>query len=194
MERRDVIKYTAFFMGASLSASTISAILAGCKVDTSESWMPTHFTKAEADFISELGETILPKTNTPGAKDAMVERFLDTVRPLRYSTEENEKFKEGLNALMEQAKTDLGKDFVKASPEKRLEWVTAFDKSSFDAVKAQPKMPEEEKPFYLSLKEQILGGYFSSEVVAKEYFAFDPIPGRYDACIPYEEVGREWAL
>jgi len=194
MERRDVIKYTAFFMGASLSASTISAIMAGCKVDTSDSWMPIHFTQAEADFISELGETILPKTNTPGAKDAMVERFLDTVRPLRYSTEENEKFKDGLNALMEQAKADLGKDFVKASPDKRLEWITTLDKSSFDAVKAQPNMPEEEMPFYLSLKEQILVGYFTSEVVAKEYFAFDPIPGRYDPCIPYEEVGRAWAL
>ncbi len=194
MERRDVIKYTAFFMGASLSSSTISALLAGCKVDTSESWIPTHFNQVEVDFISELGETILPKTSTPGAKDAMVERFLDTVRPLRFSPEENQKFKSDLNTLMEQAKSDLGKDFVKASPEKRLEWVTSLDKSSFDAIKAQPKMPDEEKPFYLSLKEQILGGYFSSEIVAKEYFAFDPIPGRYDPCMPYEEVGRAWAL
>ena len=194
MERRDVIKYTAFFMGASLSSSTIASLLAGCKVDTSEGWMPTHFSQAESDFISEVGETILPKTSTPGAKDAMVERFIDTIRPLRFSAEENERFKKDLNKLMEQAKTDLGKDFVSASPEKKLEWVTAIDKSSFDALKAQPDMPDEEKPFFLNLKAQILGGYFSSEIVANEYFAFDPIPGRYDPCISYEEVGRAWAL
>ena len=129
MERRDAIKYTAFFMGATLSASAITSILEGCKVDTSTSWAPSYFSQAESDFVSELGETILPKTATPGAKDAMVDRFLDTVRPLRFSPEENKKFKEDIDALMEQARKDLGKDFVKASPEKRLEWVMTIDKN-----------------------------------------------------------------
>src|SRR4030095_11148780 len=194
MERREVLKYTTFFLGASLSASTISAILAGCKVDTSESWMPSYFSQPESDFISELGETILPKTSTPGAKDAMVERYLDTVRPLRYSAEENNKFKEGLKTLMEKAKQDLGKDFVKSSAEKKLEWVTSVDKTSFGIMEAQPEDSKTEKPFYVTLKEQILAGYFSSEIVANDYFAFDPIPGRYDPCIPYEQVGKAWAL
>ncbi len=194
MERREAIKYTAYFMGATLSASTIAALIEGCKVDTSDAWLPAYFSKEEADFVSELGETILPKTATPGAKDAMVDRFLDTVRPLRYSAEENEKFKTGINTLMEQAKKDLGKDFVRSTPEKRLEWVNTIDKSSYDAIHAKPDMKSEERPFYLSLKEQILGGYFSSEIVAKNFFAFDPIPGRYDPCMPYEEVGRAWAL
>jgi len=96
--------------------------------------------------------------------------------------------------LMEKAKQDLGKDFVKASPEKRLEWVTSIDKSSFGIVTAQPKDSKTEKPFYVTLKEQILAGYFSSELVANDYFAFDPIPGRYDPCIPYADVGKAWAL
>ncbi|MEO6132231.1 MAG: gluconate 2-dehydrogenase subunit 3 family protein [Saprospiraceae bacterium] len=194
MERREVIKYTAFFMGATLSASTISALIEGCSVDTSATWSPKYFSADEVKFISELGETILPKTKTPGAKDAMVDRFLDTVRPLRYSAEENEKFKKDVDALIAQSKKDLGKDFAKVSPEKRLEWVNAIDKASYDALKAHPEMKSEEKPFYLSLKEQILGGYFSSEIVAKDFFAFDPIPGRYDPCMPYEQVGRAWAL
>ncbi|MGB3080559.1 MAG: gluconate 2-dehydrogenase subunit 3 family protein [Saprospiraceae bacterium] len=194
MERREAIKYTAFFMGATLSASTIAALIEGCKVDTSETWVPSHFTKEEADFVNELSETILPKTTTPGAKDAMVDRFLDTVRPLRYTAEENEKFKTGINTLMERAKKDLGKDFVREAPEKRLEWVNTIDKNSYDAIHANPDMKNEERPFYLSLKEQILGGYFSSETVAKNFFAFDPIPGSYDPCMPYEKVGRAWAL
>ncbi|MEP6648029.1 MAG: gluconate 2-dehydrogenase subunit 3 family protein, partial [Saprospiraceae bacterium] len=193
MERREVIKYTAFFMGATLSASTIAALLEGCHVDQSSSWSPSFFTNNEADFVNELSETILPKTKTPGAKDALVDRFLDTVRLLRFSADENEKFKKGLDVLIAQAKADLGKDFSRASAEKRLEWVTTIDKNAYDAVKANPNMKAEEKPFYLSLKEQILGGYFSSEIVAKDFFAFDPIPGRYDPCMPYEEVGRAWA-
>src|SRR5688572_29378996 len=110
MERRDVIKYTALFMGASMSGATISAILAGCKVDTTDGWIPSFLSENEAAFIRELGETILPKTNTPGAKEAMVDRFIDTIRPLRFSVEDNEMFKKNLAAFMEQASNELGKD------------------------------------------------------------------------------------
>jgi len=194
MERRDVLKFTAYFMGATLSSSTIAALLAGCKVDASIDWEPVFLTQDEAAFLDEFGETILPRTNTPGAKDAMVTRFIDTVRPMRYKPEDNVKFKSDLDAFMQQASTELGKDFVKVSTEKKLEWVTAVDKASYEAMKDKKDLPKEERPFYLSLKEQILGGYFSSEIVAKEYFNFDPIPGSYAGCIPYADVGRAWAL
>lgn len=194
MERRDVLKYTAYFMGATLSSSTIAALLAGCKVDASIDWEPVFLTHGEVAFLDELGETILPKTHTPGAKDAMVTRFIDTVRPLRYKSEDNVKFKSDLDAFMEQASTELGKDFVKATTEKKLEWVTAVDKASYEAMREKKDLAKEERPFYMSLKEQILGGYFSSEIVAKEYFNFDPIPGSYAGCIPYTDVGRAWAL
>src|SRR6188508_2360271 len=143
MERRDAIKYTAFFMGASLSASTLATLLEGCKVDTTETWVPAYFSSDEAHFISELGETILPKTTTPGAKDAMVERYLDTVRPLRFSADENAAFKRGVTSLMQQANKEIGKDFVSASPEKRLEWVTSIDKTAYAAFNAHPEMPIE---------------------------------------------------
>lgn len=194
MERRDVLKYTAYFMGASLSTGTIAALMAGCKVDASIDWEPVFLTHDEVAFLDELGETILPRTNTPGARDAMVTRFIDTVRPLRFKSEDNARFKSDLDAFMQQASAELGKDFVKASAEKKLEWVTAVDKASYEAMKDRKDQAKEERPFYISLKEQILGGYFSSEIVAKEYFNFDPIPGSYAGCIPYADVGRAWAL
>ncbi|HJW31013.1 MAG TPA: gluconate 2-dehydrogenase subunit 3 family protein [Saprospiraceae bacterium] len=194
MERREALKYTAIFMGTAMSASTIAAIAAGCSVDKTETWKPVFFTPEEDHFLSELAETMLPKTKTPGARDAMVDRFLDTVRPLRYTVEENTTFKTELKALMEKAKTDLGKDFTKASPEKRLEWLKGVDQAAYDSIKDKPDLHAEEKPYYLKLKEQILGAYFSSEIVSKEYFSFDPIPGKYQGCIPYTEIGHAWAL
>lgn len=194
MERRDVLKYTALFFGASMSSATIAAIMSGCKADTADSWTPGFLSATEAEFIREIGETILPKTKTPGAKDALVDRFLDLIRPLRFTSEENVQFKTTLAEFMQLAKQELGKDFVNVSPEKKLEWVTAVDKASYIAVSNRSESESQELPFYLSLKEQILAGYFSSEAVAKEYFIFDPVPGTYKACIPYEEVGKAWAL
>ena len=194
MERRDAIKYTALFMGIGLSATSVSVMLAGCEVDTSDGWVPSFYTSDEVSFIRELGETMLPRTNTPGAIDAKVERYLDTIRPLRYTSEENQKYKEQLSVFMDEASTLFGQSFIKVKPAQRLEWLTATDKAAYEIISANPDMPAEEKPFYLILKEQILSGYFSSEIVAKEFFAFDPIPGRYDACIPYEDIGRAWAI
>lgn len=194
MERRDAIKYTALFMGAGMSASTIAAIMSGCTADTSDGWTPAFLTLAEAEFIDELGETIMPKTETPGAKDARVVRFIDAVRPLRFSAEDNTQFKSNLQQFMDQSASDLGKEFVKVSPEKRLEWVTAKDKAAYEFREANKDLPDNERPFYLVLKEHIAGGFFNSEIVAKEFFAFDPNPGRYDACIPYAQIGRDWAL
>ena len=181
-------------MGIGLSASSISVMLAGCEVDTSDDWIPTFFTPDEAVFIRDMGETMLPRTHTPGAKDAKVERYLDTIRPLRYTPEENEKYKEQLSVFIEEANSFFGNSFVKAKPEFQLEWLTTIDKAAYAILQAEPELPEDKRPFYLTLKEHILSAYFSSEVVAKEFFAFDPIPGRYESCIPYTEIGKAWAL
>src|SRR5687767_6223682 len=143
MERRDVLKYTAFFMGASLSSGTIAAILAGCKIEDTVDWEPVFLSTLEVQFISEIGETILPRTTTPGAKDAMVAKFIDTVRPLRYSKEDNDAFKLNLSRFMDQSSKELGTDFIKASEAKKLEWVTAVDKESYEAIKGRDELPDD---------------------------------------------------
>ena len=192
MERREVLKYTALYLGLTLSGSTISAILAGCRVDESENWIPGFLSQEEADFISELAETILPRTNTPGAKDALVVRYIDTIRPLRFTDEDNQKFRSDLKAFMDVAQNELGKEFVKMPEDRKFEWVKLVDKESYESI--DDAKPEEERPFYLILKEHILSGYFNSEAVAKQYFSFDPVPGSYEGCIPYADIGRDWAL
>ncbi len=193
MERRDAIKYTAMMMGLGLSASTISAMMSGCKVETSEHWTPTFFSPTEAEFIRILAETMLPRTTTPGAADALVDRYLDTIRPLRYTAEENLIFKEELTDFIARAKTELRTDLSQRDEATQLEWLIQTDADAYAYVRSHPDLPVSERPFYLSLKEQILAAYFNAEIVAKEFFAFDPIPGRYDPCIPYTEVGRAWA-
>ena len=192
MERREVLKHTAYFLGLSLCGSTISAIMQGCAINDAVDWTPSFLTADEAHFLEEFAETMLPRTQTPGAKDAMVVRFIDTVRPLRFDQEDNDNFKSNLRAFIDLSAKELGKAFTKSTPEKKLEWLSRIDKASYESV-SEEKQPDE-RPFYLALKEQILAGYFNSEIVAMEYFNFDPIPGTYAGCIPYTDIGRAWAL
>ena len=49
------------------------------------------------------------------------------------------------------------------------------------------------QPFFRHLKELTLTGYYTSEIGATEELQYEHTPGRYDACVPLEEVGRTWA-
>ena len=41
---------------------------------------------------------------------------------------------------------------------------------------------------FLRVRELTIVGYFTSETVGKTVLHYDPIPGRYDGCIPLAEV------
>jgi hypothetical protein len=39
----------------------------------------------------------------------------------------------------------------------------------------------------------VILGYFTSEQVGRHVLHYDPVPGRYESCIPIEQVGnRNW--
>ncbi len=48
--------------------------------------------------------------------------------------------------------------------------------------------------FFRMLKELTLVGYYTSEVGATEELRFVQVPGRWEACVPFEDVGRTWAI
>jgi len=48
--------------------------------------------------------------------------------------------------------------------------------------------------FFRMLKELTLVGYYTSEAGAGDELRFLQIPGRWEACIPFENVGRTWAV
>jgi hypothetical protein len=43
-------------------------------------------------------------------------------------------------------------------------------------------------------KQLIMLGYYASEQIGENVLSYLPVPGKYQACIPAEEVGNVWAL
>lgn len=77
MDRREALKAVSLILGYSLTGTSALVLLNGCKAESNTDWAPNFFSEAEIKLIAEIAEIILPKTDTPGAKDAMCERYVD---------------------------------------------------------------------------------------------------------------------
>ncbi|MFK5121473.1 gluconate 2-dehydrogenase subunit 3 family protein, partial [Klebsiella pneumoniae] len=71
--------------------------------------------------------TILPKTDTPGAKEAKVGAFMTVIVRDCYKPEEAKVFIAGLKKLEEESKKKNNKGFIESSAEERKALLTALD-------------------------------------------------------------------
>lgn len=199
MKRRDALGRVALLMGGTLSAPTMLAFLEGCK-STSEtsSAISFPFPEDRKALVSEIAEIIIPKTDTPGAKDAKVGEFIEKMLKDCYAPKDQESFSKGLDALEK-------KDFMKATPAEQ----TAILKEMETSTKAELDKAGEEKkkyteagkeyteaavPFFRLMKELTLLGYFTSEPGATQALEYVAVPGRYDGCIDLKPGQKAWAM
>ncbi|HUG39845.1 MAG TPA: gluconate 2-dehydrogenase subunit 3 family protein [Longimicrobiales bacterium] len=62
-------------------------------------------------------------------------------------------------------------------------------------IHGDPREPRRaELPFFRTMKELTVVGYYTSEVGATVELRHEAVPGRHEGCIPYERVGRTWAV
>ena len=170
-------------MGYAVSASTIAAVMQGCSTSGDPDWMPTYLTKEQADLVAEIAEVIIPKTDTPGAKDAGVHQFVDTLFGGYMEEREKDALLEGLAAVDEASQAAYSKNFVALSEEEKNAIIQKFaDEATRDS-------------FFAQMKELTLSGDFTSELVGKNVLNYDPIPGDYKGCIDIAEVGNvNWTM
>ncbi|HEV8514075.1 MAG TPA: gluconate 2-dehydrogenase subunit 3 family protein [Cyclobacteriaceae bacterium] len=192
IDRREALRKTAMLMGAAVSASTVAAFLYSCKTRPDLTYKPVFFNEDQALLISEAAEIIIPKTDTPGAKDVGVPNFIDTLVKDCYKEEEQKKFLEGLNEFNQNATKEFGKRFIEGSSEQQQSYLKKIHDEAVNAKKADPK---KENPFILKLKELTLLGFFTSEPGATQVLQYIAVPGSYKGCIPLKEAGngKAWA-
>ena len=174
IDRREALRRAALVLGGMLSAPLAAGVLAGCEARgvPDGTWRPRALTPRQAELVASITEQILPETDTPGARAVGVHRFIDALLAESYSAEERERFVAGLGEL-ERA--------LQASPP--------------DQQRAQlERLDREAQPFFRSLKELTLVGYYTSEVGATRELHHAPVPGRFDGCVPLAQVGRTWAV
>jgi len=193
MDRREALKRTAWIMGGVVSAPAIMGVLKGCAAKPTIDWKPVFLTEEQGILVGQVAEIIIPKTDTPGAKDTGVPGFIDLMLKDVYKKEDQDHYLESLKAFDEEAKKEYGDPFIELDPEKQA----AFVKKNHDAaVEAEKNIkPAPKRPFILMTKELTMLGFFTSEAGATQVLQYVAVPGAYKGCIPLSEAGngKTWA-
>ncbi|ANH81725.1 hypothetical protein A8C56_12715 [Niabella ginsenosidivorans] len=145
--------------------------------------------------IAELAEMIIPRTDTPGAKDAGVPDYIVNVMIHCASVKEKNRFLSGIREIEDYTSGKFGKDFLKCTPAEKsaaLKYVAGHARFSYPIFnKINDKFLG--MPFYPKLKGLVVEGFCLSEQGATKALAYDYIPGSYEACIPLQPHQKSWA-
>lgn len=191
MNRRDALSRVALLLGSTVIGAEF--FLSGCTNGDKKVGQSVDFTADDIAYLDEVAETIIPTTDTPGAKAAKVGTFMTVMVKDCYDEKNQKVFLDGMNKLNEASKKKFsGNGFLKATPEQRKELLNELDKEQKEYAKNKKK--EDEPHYFTQMKQLTLLGYFTSEPGATQALRYVAVPGRYDACIPYKKGDKAWAL
>jgi hypothetical protein len=221
--RREAIQRVTVMLGG-ITLVGGSGLIAGCADrGTARSYEPVGelFSADDVAFLDEIADTILPDTDTPGARAAAVGPFMALMVNDVYSLEDQQIFIDGMRQLNTECEQLHGVAFMAASPEQRLQLLERLDQqqkthmdsreearrrasgeviadSPEDARSGDPTLNPEitaDAPahYFRMMKELSLLGYFTSEIGYHQAMRYSETPGRFDPCVQYTPGEKAWA-
>lgn len=204
MQRRDLLK---------LIATTTGTMMVGGQALAYDLVQPvplsnTGFSKDDVALLNEMGEVILPKTDTPGAKEANVGATMAVLVADCYTPVLQKTFKQGVLDINKRCKEAYGKDFLLLSAEQRTALFNTLDTEAKAANLAkglsanlEMSRPNHWEPgdaypaphYFTLLKQLTLYCFFTSKVGATKVLRYVAIPGYYDGDFPYKKGDKAWA-
>jgi Gluconate 2-dehydrogenase subunit 3 len=148
------------------------------------------------DTVVAMIDQIIPATETPGAKEARVNEFIDVILTEWANDEERRNFLSGLADVDKQSNTLFGKNFADASPDQQVALLRSLDEAAavIRARSEHKTRPPLWKPegrdtqmqddFFTVFKKMTVHGYYTSEIGFLKELKLEIIPGAQHGCIP----------
>jgi hypothetical protein len=195
MDRRTVIKNLALVIGGTV-------LLPSCLHKDGTSYVKLKHINIDADqedLIGDICETIIPKTNTPGAKDLHLPAFVLKMLDDCYGKKDQQAFLTGLVKFNDMVKTKYNSSFGDLSAKDREAILTGIEnsaKSKSPTAKAparrlHPQKHLEADPlmaFYWGVKQQTIFAYTTSQYFMTKLIFYDMVPGRYNVHYPVKKL------
>jgi len=151
------------------------------------------FSAADINTLDEIADTILPRTKTPGAKDAGAGAFMARFVADCYTAPQQATVRAGLADIDKRA----GDRFVSLTPQARTELLRVLDaearKHLVDVDDAGAAEATARPHYFTMMKQLAIFAFFTSKVGATEALQYVAVPGRYDGDLAYTPGTPAWA-
>jgi len=134
-------------------------------------------TGSQEKLVTELSNTIIPKSNFIGAADVKAHEFTLIMVDDCYSPDDQKKFIEGLNQFDKLAKDKMDKSFTSFTGEQKKEFLTSIEKKE--------RIPGDVLKFYQTVKRHTVQAFTTSEKYMTEVRHYKIVPGsNFKGCVP----------
>ncbi|MGB8475461.1 MAG: gluconate 2-dehydrogenase subunit 3 family protein [Candidatus Acidiferrum sp.] len=190
MQRRDALRL--LMAGAVLPAFTPEAFAFFREAHPAAGYALRTLNPHQNATVVTMTDLIVPATDTPGAKGALVNEFIDLILTEWCIEEERAHFLSGLAGVDKQSNELYGKDFVDASPEQQTALLREMDDAAMDEFSrdaqemARPRKFDTQMQgnFWKVFKGITLHGYYTSEIGFSQELKLQIIPGALHGCMP----------
>ncbi len=136
---------------------------------------PRVLSPAQNQIITLIADTVLPRSDTPGAIDVGVPPWIGLVLAEYFSDTRRAHFLADLGAIDQLARSTGGASLIGLKHHDLMKVMDSLDAAcgSKDLTPAQRG--------YVQLKELIIYGYFTSKPVQQDLLKVVVVPGRFDA-------------
>jgi hypothetical protein len=166
MKRRQLLQ--------SLTVATAGALLLpACVADPKKVSIALNRLKVTGDeenLLADLADTLIPATDTPGAKAVGAHLFAFVMVDDCQPADRQEKFLTGMRSFNQVCQEKTGKKFSSASADERLSILKNLEEK-------MKELSEESQTFYQGAKYYILQGYRSSEHFLTNVKPYKLVPG-----------------
>ncbi|HYB64215.1 MAG TPA: gluconate 2-dehydrogenase subunit 3 family protein [Steroidobacteraceae bacterium] len=144
---------------------------------------------AQNAAVSCIAEILLPQTETVGASQVGVNRFIDLLLTESMLERDRDRFLAGLAAIDARSRSLCGAPVASARERDQQALIRSLDEAlparapTRAEQAALDRQPMTAESGYQLLKRLVVFAYFTSEPVARDLINAPIIPGRYDGCV-----------
>lgn len=151
--------------------------------------------KLDIELIAELAEVIIPRTETPGARDVGVHHFVIKAVTDCLEPKNQRSFIDGLADLKKYTQDHYGRDFKACNAQEKEETLAHFEANTeyLNAFMKKVRRKIMGDTFFSILKQYTVIGYCTSMAGATKGLNYDYIPSVYQSCIPLRDGQKSWA-
>lgn len=179
LSRRELLQRALLLVGASL------APLRGPAFANSTTTKPAIGPELMR-LITAVADTIIPRTDTPGAVEAGVPRSFATMLDTWASATRRADLIEALNRIDKLAQQQRGRSFAELAPDERHELLAAHDVMALQPAPNNASIfsPQFVDPGYAKLKELIVVLFYLSETALTHELVYEHSPGTWRPSVP----------